>query len=121
MIDIGLRIAGDDWAVAAVGWNATGHRVDILSQGSTFGLVLRVTPRVVIGFDIRKEVGIRTGASTGVEVTLRRRFVIRTGWGGYPERLGVGMGIVTDHVQIDVSFSMHSILGHSHRLSLAVR
>ena len=121
VFDIGLRIAGENWAIGTVGWNAAGHRVEALSQGTAAGIAMGVTPRVTVSLDIWKEVGIKTGASTGVEVVLHRRLIGRLGWGGIPDRLSVGFGIEASIVRIDVSVSHHSILGRSHRLSMVVR
>lgn len=121
VFDIGLRIAGRNWAIGVVGWNAAGHRVELLSQGSAVGLAMQVTPRVTVSFDVWKEVGIRTGASTGVGAVLHKRLIGRMGWGGYPDRLSAGFGVEAPFVRIDVSVSDHSILGRSHRLSMVVR
>ena len=106
IFDIGLRVAGTRWAEGAVGWNATGQRVDALSQGSAAGIALQVTPRVWIGVDVWKKVGVRTGASTGVEAILHRRLVGRIGWGGYPDRMSAGFGVMAHRVRIDTSVSL---------------
>lgn len=119
--DLGIRAyltEGVVWGLSA--WNVGGVKVGQLGQGGMSGVGVEVAPGAVLLVDVRKEAGLPTGTSVGVEYRYGDGLALRMGAGGRPERLSVGVGVKRGVFTVDYAAVYHTVLGLSHRVSVSV-
>ena len=121
VFDLGARVLPvKGVALGFVAWNVGGTKVGLLGQGGMVGIGFEVAPGLAMGVDVRKEAGMPTGVSTGLEYGVRDRAWLRGGAGGRPERLSLGVGVRYGVFRVDYAAVYHTVLGISHRLSVVV-
>ncbi len=119
--DLGVRAylaEGLVWGLSA--WNAGGAAVDLLGQGGMMGVGFEAAPGMRVLVDVRKEAGAPTGVSAGMEYRVGNGVALRTGVGGRPERLSLGVGVRRGVFRVDYAAIFHTVLGLSHRVSVLV-
>ncbi len=120
--DLGARTRLTDRAVWAVSfWNVSGRGAEVLGRGGMMGLLIETAPGVILQVDVKREVGLPTGLSVGLEFRSGRSVMLRAGAGGHPERLSFGIGLLKRKLRLDYAAIYHTVLGVSHRVSLTLR
>ena len=84
------------------------------------GVGFEVAPGVSLLVDVQKEAGMPVGMSAGMEYRAGKRVALRTGAGGGPERLSLGVGLQRGALGVDYAAVYHTVMGLSHRVSLTV-
>jgi hypothetical protein len=82
----------------------------------SLGMGYRVTQALAWGMEVRKQSGLPTSVSTGIEWALGGPIALRTGMRTYPEELAVGVGIGLGRFVLDVSTSLNLELGTTHQV-----
>lgn len=119
VFDLGLRIDNSKGiGVGMVGWNVGGTKTGILGQGGMVGLAV-TKASTTLTVDVQKEAGTATGGAVGVEFRVSASGRIRLGVGGHPERLTLGVGVRKTWMEIDYGILYHTVLGFTHRVSVA--
>jgi hypothetical protein len=84
------------------------------------GVAVRAGPDIWLFGQVEKETGRATGGGAGVRWRVTPTVELRAGAGDQPERLSGGLGLRRGWLQVDYAALQHSLLGLTHRVSIAV-
>lgn len=116
----------DEWTVGAYTDNPASGKLSGISEERipskvVSGLMWRVSESCITTVEVVKESGMSTELHIGLEYQLLKRIYMRGGLSTGPSLYTFGAGFNTGRLQIDISSSVHSVLGYSPQLSLTWR
>lgn len=82
------------------------------------GLGCRVSSRLAWGVEVAKYAVRPTSVATGIEASLAKRLMVRSGLRSDPKEVSLGLGIAVGAFSVDISTSFNLLLGSTHEVGI---
>ena len=113
------------WSFGASVLNATRSRLrrgkEILPQELNAGFQFLPFPTFRFAFQISQESGFPPSFRSGIEWTIVKQLVLRSGYLTEPGRFTFGCGIYLGHFRLDYAWASHLLLGGTHQVSVGIQ
>ena len=94
---------------------------EVLPQELNAGLQFLPLPNLRFAFQISQESNFPLSLRSGVEWTVLKQLVLRSGYLTEPARFTFGCGIYFGHFKVDYAWASHLLLGGTHQISAGIR
>lgn len=74
---------------------------------------------ILIAAEVEKDIDFATRVKSGVEYTLKEKFIFRAGIATHPTEYSAGIGFFFNMLRLDLGFYKHQYLGYTPSISLA--
>ncbi|MFQ6116145.1 MAG: helix-hairpin-helix domain-containing protein [bacterium] len=99
---------------------SVGQSDEKLPQSFDTGISVQPNPRLMVNFEIFKDVRFAQEVRFGVEFKPFENLALRTGMADNPSRFSAGFGMSLNVLRVDYAFFTHNDLGLTHQMSISI-
>ncbi len=105
---------------AALNLNRARRAGETLPQSLTAGLTVKPAPKLLLSFEVYRDVRFDEEVRFGAEVQPLPALALRVGAGNHPDRFSAGLGVSAGRFRVDYAIFTHNELGATHQVSLTI-